>query len=386
MKPLLLVTNGHGEVAIANRIAAEIHRLRPDVGLDHLGLVASAPASDMRDVGPRKAMPSGGLIAMGNLRNIARDVAAGLFALTVAQVRFLRSIRGRYAAAVAIGDVFALLMTLTARVPTVFVGTAKSVWVAPYGPLEERILRHARARFVRDQATAARLLGHGLPAHAANVIADLLDGVDDARAEEAIAGFSPVVAILPGSREKAYDDAIFLLRVVRELGRNDDGLGAILSVAPNLSAEQFGRRCRDDGWDVQTGGLDVVPFVLRSGGRTLVRAWSGALGPIVRRVDLVFGQAGTANEAAAAGGIAVVAFEPKRDRKSRWYRRRQSGLLGEALLVLPNEVPEALAGTRALLDDPLRRARMGAVGRERIGAAGAARVIAERVIAIAGDA
>ena len=40
----------------------------------------------MADVGPMCVMPSGGLIAMGNVRNIARDVRSGLIGLTLAQL------------------------------------------------------------------------------------------------------------------------------------------------------------------------------------------------------------------------------------------------------------------------------------------------------------
>jgi uncharacterized protein (TIGR03492 family) len=387
MKPLLLVTNGHGEIAIASRIAAELRRLRPDVGLDHFGLVANGAVLDAREIGPRKAMPSGGLIAMGNLRNIVRDVGSGLLSLTAAQYGFLRSVRGRYGAAVAVGDVFALVMALASRTPAIFVGTAKSVSVAPYGPVEERVLRRACARFVRDPATATRLQERGIAAEAANVIPDLFDGGDDDRAQEAVADFSPAILLLPGSRQRAYDDAVFLARIVRELARSDAGVGAVLSVAANLSADRFAQCCRDDGWEAAPNARDdAIPFALRDGGRTIVRAWSGALGAILRRVDLAFGQAGTANEAAAAAGVAVIAFEPEADRTSRWYRRRQSGLLGDALLVLPNELPAALAGVRELLGDSQRRARMGAVGRERLGPPGGARRIAERVLAVASDA
>ena len=48
----------------------------------------------MHEVGPRRAMPSGGLIAMGNVRNIARDLRSGLLALTLAQRAFLARARG----------------------------------------------------------------------------------------------------------------------------------------------------------------------------------------------------------------------------------------------------------------------------------------------------
>ena len=92
------------------------------------------------------------------------------------------------------------------------------------------------------------------------------------------------------------------------------------------------------------------------------------------------GQAGTANEAAAAAGVPVVAFERNRDRKTTWYRMRQHGLLGEALAVLPGDLSQAAASLEALLDDAPRRAVMGARGRERMGGPGGARAIAREIV------
>jgi uncharacterized protein (TIGR03492 family) len=383
----LLVSNGHGEASIADRIAVELRAIAGDVRIDHLALVGDGRSETMNDVGPQRAMPSGGLIAMGNVANIARDVRSGLIRLTFAQYRFLRRARGAYDVVVAIGDVYALLMALAARAPVVFVGTAKSVNVAPYGPLEERVLRRARAIFVRDDATAARLRAHGLAVEgASNVIVDLFASADDARAGEAVATFSPALALFPGSRENAYADARFLLRVTRELARNRTTIGAALSVAPSLDAERFAAMARDDGWSVSPHAGEVLPFELATDGRVVVRAWRGGLGPILRRVTLVLGQAGTANEAAAAAGIPVVAFERAGDRKSRWYRRRQQGLLGEALAVVPDRLNDAASAVGALLDDPQRLARMSAVGRARMGAPGGARIVAASVARVAGDA
>ena len=125
-----------------------------------------------------------------------------------------------------------------------------------------------------------------------------------------------------------------------------------------------------------------MPFALSTGGRVGARAWRGAIGPLLRRVALVLGQAGTANEAAAAAGVPVVAFEPP-GRDSGWYRKRQSGLLGDAMTVLPAETRKREpAGVLALLDDPARRARMATAGRARIGEPGAAARVAERIAAV----
>ena len=70
----------------------------------------------------------------------------------------LGAIRNHYDAAVAVGDVFSLMMAYRARAGrTVYAGTAKSVYVAPYGaaygdgksPAADATLRIAPRLFAR---------------------------------------------------------------------------------------------------------------------------------------------------------------------------------------------------------------------------------------------
>lgn len=375
---VLFVSNGHGEVAIASRIARELGGMR----CEHMALVAAAPAGNLQPVGPLKAMPSGGLIAMGNVRNIVRDVASGLLGHTLAQLRFLRAARGTYDVAVAVGDVFALIMALTARArSTVYVGTAKSVHHAKYGPLERRVIARAQRAFVRDEATAQSLRLRGIGACAANVIVDLYAVPDAGRIT---VPFSPLLALFPGSREQAYEDAVSLCAIVRDLAASDAKIGALLSVAPGLDAQRMAGALQHSGWRLAQTGAESEPFSLFAGEREVVRAWRGPLGAMLERASLVLGQAGTANEAAAAAGIPVVAYERSSEGKRAWYRARQAGLLGGALLVVSGDPSNAAAGVRALLDDAPRRERMGKTGRERMGPAGGAALIAKAIESLAG--
>jgi len=379
---ILFVSNGHGEAAIADRIAREVEAIDPQVARDHLMLVGRGDSEFMRDVGPARAMPSGGLIAMGNVTNIVRDVRGGLIGLTLEQRRFLKAARGRYAAVVAVGDVYALLMALAPGAPVVYVGTAKSVNVAPYGPIERMVLRRARRVFVRDEATAQRLRTDRVDAGApGNVIVDLYGDVGDRRAEAIAAGFAPAVAVFPGSREHAYDDAAFALDVVRACARREASIGAMISLAPRLDVEVFARMFTRHGWEVEASGEERIPFTLRSDGIVRARAWRGPIGELIARAEIVLGQAGTANEAAAAAGVPVVAFERTHDRKNAWYRMRQGGLLGDALLVLPGDLDTAAQAIGDLLGDPTRRERMGAAGRARMGGPGGAHAIAQAIVA-----
>ncbi|MBV8689155.1 MAG: hypothetical protein JOZ59_03505 [Candidatus Eremiobacteraeota bacterium] len=377
MKRVLFVTNGHGEQAIAARIAKELGAIG-GVAIDHLSLVGDDVATTelLRPVGPRRRMPSGGLVAMGNVRNLLRDVRAGLIAHTIAQLRFLRSQKCRYDLALAVGDTFAYVMARRARArKTAFVGTAKSVYVARYGPAEVRILRSADAVFVRDGAKAEDLAKRGADASApGNVIVDLFD--DDTRPNGALQGRT--LAIFPGSRESAYDDAAFACAIVGQLLAKMPDIEASLSIAPGLDALRFAQVFRADGWDVSGPEDSSIPFVLRADGRRVITAWSGSPAAMLRSAQIVLGQAGTVNEAAAARGIPVVAFE-RRARSTQWYRRRQSGLLNGALVVLHGSAQSVATELAALFFDERRRDAMAAIGRRRMGPPGGARAIAMRL-------
>jgi tetraacyldisaccharide 4'-kinase len=352
---VLFVTNGHGEASIAARIARDVRELAP-IATEHLALVGEHPgAAGFPTVGPQRAMPSGGLVAMGNLRAFARDLRAGWLGLFGSQLRFLRSSRRRYALIVAVGDAYAAALTRVAGRPWVFVGTAKSAYVAPYGEIERRIVTGARRVFVRDIETAAALRVRGLPADApGNVIVDLL------AVEQGYDWPGPVrIALLPGSRERAYADAERLAEVAERVAERVPGVAIALSIAPTLDPARFG------------------PLLAR---HPSVAAWMGDAGGVLAGATIVIGQAGTANEAAAASGIPVVALDLAGDRRSGWYRMRQERLLAEGMTVVPGDVAAAADAIVALVQNPDRLARMGRAGRERMGGGGGAAAIARAVV------
>jgi uncharacterized protein (TIGR03492 family) len=367
---VLLVSNGHGEASIAERIAVEIRTRNARIALDHFPLVGTGVRGGvMTEVGPRREMPSGGLVAMGNVRAFAQDVAAGFPALFARQVAFLRG-RGAYDLAIAVGDAYALAMALVTRAATAFVGTAKSAYVAPYGAVERSLMRRARRVFVRDERTAADLRSKGVPAEApGNVIVDLHRADEPAFPGE-------FIGLLPGSRADAYHDAVLLGRVLRALAHEGGCSEALISVAPTIDAARLADGLEADGWAIDRGE-SPVPFVARSAGSRLV-AWDGPLGRLLGSSRIVVGQAGTANEAAAAGGIPVVAL----DAGGGWYRMRQRRLLGDALVTVPAAPEAAAAAIAALLRDPARLQRMRDAGPERLGPAGGAAGIAVAAIAL----
>jgi hypothetical protein len=355
---VLFVTNGHGEAAIAARIARDVRALAP-LATDHLALVGERFGdAAFPDVGPQRAMPSGGLVAMGNVRAFARDLGSGWLGLFASQWRFLGAQRARYAAVVAVGDAYAAALARHTGLPLIYVGTAKSAYVAPHGAIERRIIAAAARIFVRDAATADALRRAGVRAEApGNVIADLL--ADDRR----YAWPAPIrLALLPGSRERAYGDAERIAEIADGVAARVPDVAAVMSIAPGLDPARF------------------APLFAR---HPAIAPWRGGIGGMLAGATLALGQAGTANEAAAASGVPVVALALDGDRRSGWYRMRQERLLAGAMLLVPGAPAAAADAIVALLNDPARVARMSAVGRERMGAPGGSRAIAAAIIELA---
>jgi hypothetical protein len=348
---VLFVTNGHGEIAIATRIAAEVHRLA-DVVTEHLALVgADFMEGELVTVGPRRSMPSGGLVAMGNVAAFARDVVAGFIPFWFEGVQFLRRARGRYDRVVAVGDVYCLWMALGARTPAIFVGTAKSAYVAPYGRFECRIMRRAERVFVRDAATQRVVQACGVAAEApGNVITDL------AQSDRHFPWQGDVrIVVLPGSRASAYANAATIGDALRVVAARH-AIDVAVSIAP---------------------GIDETRLLAALG--TAARAWDGPLGAMFAGATLALGQAGTANEAAAAAGVPVVALADT-TQKEDWYRMRQRKLLDGALAIVSSHADDAGREILALIDDPKRRAQMAAFGHERMGDPGGAAAIARAIV------
>ncbi len=376
---ILFVSNGNGEAAIVERLAKEVLFVQPSARCEQLALVGVPPENTSTvSVGPQRQMPSGGLIAMGNVGNIVRDIRAGLLGLTFAQLRFLRKSRRSYQAVVAVGDTYALFMALQVGLPTIYVGTAKSVYVAPYGPGERSILRRAASVFVRDEATAADLRAKGVAGESpGNIIADLYDP-DDAKPPY---HGTPRILLLPGSRGDAYARAVDLLRIVQRISCVEPNLSGVLSLAPGLSPKQFSSALVTAGFTVVQDNRDPqIPLHLALSSSSVISGWCGPLGAAIAQADIVFGQAGTANEAAAAAGTPILAYDSD---EHGWYRMRQRGLLGDAVAILSGTFDQAAEQMKRILHDPHQRERMSQIGRQRMGGRGASQVIAHRIVEIA---
>lgn len=385
---ILLVSNGFGEAAIATYIARAIVDRCAASRVEHFALVG-AIAADARPtpVGPQQAMPSGGLVTYGNVKNLARDVRAGLGRLTLQQCRFLATQRERDAL-IAVGDIYCLAMCLLfARRPAIFVATAKSNLVAPHSALEYAVARRAAVAFARDAQTASALRAAGVPAqYAGNV---MMDGLTRTNVDLRAADDALHIGALPGSRADAATNAgemtARLVAIAALLSERGRGVQAFFSLAPSVDARAVNTAISRAG--IPMSELrDGIGVVAEGESKTLrVALVRGAFADLLAVSDIVLGQAGTANEQAAGLGRPVVAAAEHGEApdKMHWYRMRQKRLLGDALLVLPADPHGFATQVVQLLDDPLRMRAMAQIGRDRMGQAGGAAAVAAAALSLA---
>ncbi|MEY3757419.1 MAG: hypothetical protein RLZZ263_573 [Cyanobacteriota bacterium] len=424
---LLVLSNGHGEDLIALRVIQALHQRNPSLAVAVLPLVGSGDAYAAAEaaglvqrIGPRQPLPSGGF-SNQSLRGLARDLAAGLPALSWQQWQVVRAWGRRGDPVLAVGDLLPLLMAWLSGAPFGFIGTPKSdfTWASapPAGwgrtpladgyhrwkgsewdPWEWALMGSRRCRLVavRDRLTARGLRRHHIAAEAPGN--PMMDGFPSQSPPAWLEG-SPRLLLLPGSRfPEALGNAKGLLAA---LAQATSALQAapldassppwvLLACGSTPGPEIWSPLLLEAGWRRR----EPSPEALAIGAST---AWELASNPgpsPAKPPQLLVGcgcferwapwadgalaTAGTATEQVVGLGIPALSLPGPGPQFKAGFARRQSRLLGGA--VMPCASPSQLAQRLVrLLNDPNQRHQLGAIGRSRMGPAGGSSALAALV-------
>ena len=411
---LLVLSNGHGEDLIAERLISALVRRQPAVEIVVLPLVgegkafaAAEAAGKLRRIGPLQPLPSGGF-SNQSLGGLLRDLAAGLAGHSWRQWRLVRRWGRSGAPVLAVGDLLPLLLAWAGGGPYGFIGTPKSdyTWATPpppgwrgqpwdlladayhrrkgseWDPWEWALMDRRRCRLValRDRLTARGLRRHGVAALAAGN--PMMDGLAQQQppAWLAVDGLGPLL-LLPGSRlpEALANSQRLLAALVAFSERwSPRPLTALLASGERPSAQELAPLLAAAGFWAE----ELSPAAEACGA---VACWRH------HRLQLLIGPgcfqrwapwcsaglatAGTATEQLVGLGIPALSIPGPGPQFQAGFARRQSRLLGGA--VLPCRRPAQAAQQLAqLLADPERRRRLGSIGRARMGGAGASERLA----------
>jgi uncharacterized protein (TIGR03492 family) len=411
---LLCLSNGHGEDEVAVRILRELQQNARCPELAALPLVGEGHAyrklSEVPIVGPVRQMPSGGFIYQDG-RQLWRDVRGGLIGLTLAQCRTVKRWVSSGGCVLAVGDIVPLLLAWWSGAPYSFVGTARTeyylrdeinwlprrTWFerlerwsgSVYLPWERWLMRHARCKavFPRDSLTATTLQRYGIPAfNLGNPMMDELGVTTSNEPEVSETRRALCVVLLPGSRSPEvyanWQQMTIAVTRVREAFA-DRAMVFLVPVASGVEMELLQRDLSMYGWRSQPTQtyLKTDREALQFGQhrQTLVFSRSG-FAECLHRADVAIAMAGTATEQFVGLGKPAIAFPGSGPQFTPGFAEAQSRHLGCSLLLV--EGPEAVSqALQEVLTDPDRLQAIAVNGRCRMGEPGAARRIADRLMA-----
>lgn len=350
---VLFVSNGHGEDLIAYELAKTLKRQFPDVKITPFPLVGKGLAYQefLEGETQNPIFPSGGFLR--TLKDIVKDIKAGLIMHTFHQQKALRQLAKLSDLTICVGDIFCLLMgKLGNASPSVFLPTAKSNLFMPHGFIEKHLMKqYADLIFTRDEETADDLKKSHLPAlYLGNPIMDQLSEIkgsttDSKQNENSALPKETIVCLLPGSREEAYLNLNHMLDVASNLQDLDKSIKFVLIKAETMSLGKWEKK----GWILQ----EKSHFSFLTNGITKVFI-SEKFKESIPHANVVLGLAGTANEQAVYLGKTVFCFEGFGPQSTEKRFKEQEKLLGKGLRFLKDKDPIMVAkALKTYLENPL---------------------------------
>ncbi|MBO3460451.1 lipid-A-disaccharide synthase-related protein [Aetokthonos hydrillicola Thurmond2011] len=426
---LLVLSNGHGEDAIAVRILRELQQQPNPPDIFALPLVGGGHAYQELGIpliGSVRTMPSGGFIYQDG-RQLLRDVRGGLIQLTLSQTKAIRrwvnfhQKLNNAKAILAVGDIVPLLFAWMSKANYAFVGTARSEYYvrdevsllrrnkkaayfenfsgSVYHSWERWLMSRSscKAVFPRDSLTTEVLQKFRIPAF--DLGNPMMDGLEpklsrqqfyssDTEKEEVTRPL--IVTILPGSRPpEAYANwrsimvavsALMALFQKRDFSRHTSGTVVFLgAIAPTLHYESMRQILQSQGWrphpesPIKIPDADILTFKQKNAYFLLTQ---NAYNECLHLGDLAIAMAGTATEQFVGLGKPAIIIPGKGPQFTPAFAEAQSRLLGISVTLV--EQPEEVAGVvRSLLLNPDRLHTIAENGIRRMGNPGAAKRIAE---------
>lgn len=370
----LIISNGHGEDAIAAGIA---ERLQESASVEAYPMIGSGKSYDniCRIVGPRATLASEG---WRNVKgSVRRDVVNGGLGIIPPALKFIRSAARQYDQIVVVGDMTGVLACLLTGIRGItYLDVYKTGAARLYSGLESWVIaKTCRQVFCRAENLAELLRQAGVRASApGNLMMDTIpQGEYDAAARRRR---DLAVALLPGSRALTAESFALQVSALRQLPA-DLRPDVFVAVAGSVNVEDLTR----------AAGLNRLPLLssepddlgaLTDGALTINLVRGRAMGNVLATADVVMSQAGTASVQALGLGRPVITFRNARDRQSRFDDEQR--LFGDARVIVEAEPSQISAALKQLLGSPAERQRLGAIGQERIGPPGAIDSVLEAVL------
>jgi uncharacterized protein (TIGR03492 family) len=347
LRPLLLLSNGHGEDLSAALLGRELRR--QGLSVEAMPLVGHGQAYRREGIavvgGPSREYSTGGL-GYTSLAGRCRELLQGQALYLLGRLLWLWRTRQRYGLVVAVGDLVPVLAAwLMGRPAAVYLVAYSSHYEGrlrlpfPCGALLKA--RCWRAIWSRDALTAADLSGQlGRPVvFLGNPFLDLV--ATPAGAGVGGGARRPSLALLPGSRlPEASRNLRLMLRLLPHLPEplQDPGrLRLQAALVGDLPAPAVAAIAAPLGWRIEPGSPELddgCPLVLCQGRLRLQLHW-GRFSAVLNSSDLVLSMTGTAAEQAVGLALPVLQLAGGGPQFTPGFAEAQRRLLGPGVVCAP---------------------------------------------------
>ena len=382
MKPVLLLSNGHGEDLSGALVASQL--IQRGIAVEALPLVghgASYRQLGIPVLGRTRNCSTGGL-GYTSLAGRIAELLEGQMLYVLSRLLLLRRRRRHYGLVLAVGDLLAVVGGWFSGLPT-------AVYLVAYSSHYEGRLRlpwpcgwllgrpGIRAIWSRDELSAADL-SRQLGRPVCFLGNPFLDAVSGNEAPPAGAGDAELL-LVPGSRlPEAARNLALMLELLAQLPRGRR-LRLRAALVPGLERACIAQLAAPLGWQLE--GEDR----LVRGPLELELSWGG-FGQLLPRAQLVLCSAGTAAEQAVGLAIPVLQLPGQGPQFTPGFAEAQRRLLGAGVFCAPDPASAAELAHQLLEQqlDPIRgpalRRQLATIGQERIGRPGGSQAMAGAIM------
>ncbi|MEA5535407.1 lipid-A-disaccharide synthase-related protein [Crocosphaera sp. XPORK-15E] len=387
-KPVLFMSNGHGEDLNASLILQALVKIAPQIIVSGMPLVGEGNAYHSLDIpilGQPQNLPSGGIFYM-NIFTLLKDLSAGLIGLTIYQIRTLLKSSSNYNLIVAVGDIFPITMAYISGRPYVaflvstssfYEGKLRLPWLTRLGLRSPRCL----AIFTRDNFTAEDLQNQGMK-KAIFAGYPIMDVLTPTGQDLHLNPDLPMIALLPGSRVPEAIHNLELQLQVCEVLADLETVQFRIALVKSITELDLENLAKKQGWDYQFPGIFTKKLTDKI---IIIQGYYNAFADIIYQCNLAIGMAGTAVEQVVGLGKPVIQLPGKGPQFTYEFAEAQMRLLGTSITTIGNSYKNPAMFTQAaqtiqkILRDNDYLENCVKNGQERVGKPGGSQGIAEAI-------
>ncbi len=396
---LLFLCNGHGEDTIACRVIEALHEINPGISHEVLPMVGDGKAFSklvkdgwLAKIGHSTFLPSGGFSNQSFI-GLVLDLKAGLLASLWRQWTLIHRSAKEGKIIVAVGDLLPLLFAWASGANYFFIGTPKSdyTWVSgprsalsdyyhrlkgtEWDPWEYWLMRSSRCRMVavRDKITARGLRNHCVKALSPGN--PMMDGISKRECPNDFKKYRRLILLCGSRLPEAYQNFKKLLIAIQLIQ-----ISSSIAVFVPLSSSSMRKKIEliliDLGFQptYQSKGENGISETWKKNSLLILIGFNQFSG-WAKWGEVGVANAGTATEQLVGLGIPCVSFPGKGHQFNLNFAKRQSRLLGGAVVVAKGY--ETLAKQVGfLLNSDIDREIIGLRGSQRMGPEGGSHAIA----------